>query len=223
MAVNDVIFGRKTRSEVARYYGVHRSTITKWIKRAPKDPKVYINTETSAPHRQARQLEQKVVDRIIQIRKETKRCAPIIHAMLGAENIIISLSSVQRTLKRQNLTRKKKQLKPRYGKIDRPICDKPGALVEVDTIHFQNSDGSRFFIYAVIDIYSRIGYAEYREGISSKVSMEVVRNFTRVFKYQVEVIQTSNEKHAFNESVRLHLCAPIHIHYSYFSVQGVKL
>ena len=192
MAVNDVIFGRKTRSEAARHYGVHRSTITKWIKRASEDPKVYINTKSSAPHKQAKELDKEVVDRIIEIRKECGRCAPIIHAMLKEEGIVISLSSVQRTLKRQNLTRKKKQLKPRYGKIDRPRADKPGSLVEVDTIHFQKADGTRFFIYAVIDIYSRIGYAEYRKGISSKTSMKVVRNFTKKFKYQVEVIQTDN-------------------------------
>ena len=144
MAVNDVIFGRKTRSEAARYYGVNRSTITKWIKGAPKDPKVYINTKSSAPHKQARALDKFIIERIIEIRKETKRCAPIIHAMLKEEGIFISLSSVQRTLKRQNLTRRKKQLKLRYAKIDRPRCDKPGSLVEVDTIHFQKADGDRY-------------------------------------------------------------------------------
>jgi transposase len=67
------------KAEVARQYGVHRSTVCRWMKRSTKHSVEFIETRSCAPKRQATALPDEVVDRIIQIRKERNRCAVIVH------------------------------------------------------------------------------------------------------------------------------------------------
>lgn len=123
--------------------------------------------------------------------RELKRCAPIIHAHLRLEDIQVSLSSVERTLRRHRLTRRKKQAKD-YIPIPRPVADFPGSLVEMDTIHFMYSNFSRSYIYALIDLYSRLGYAEYHPKISHQTSLKVILNAQRYFGFDFKTIQTDH-------------------------------
>jgi len=191
LAVNDVIYGRLTKAQAARKYGVERSTIGRWLARAHPDHRVFIDTLSSAPKHHPNELKPETVDRIIALRKQLKRCAPVIHAHLQDEGIIVSLSSVARTLKRQKLLRKKKQLSA-YMPIPRPIAQAPGTLVQMDTIHFIQADRSRCFIYAVLDIYSRSGYAEYHQSISARTSFEVVLRAQQYFRFTIKTIQTDH-------------------------------
>ena len=191
LAVNDVLYGRCSITEAACKYGVTRSTIWRWMKKAPRDHRVLIQTLPSRPRHHPNQLKPEVVMRIIQLRRELKRCAVIIHAQLRREGVQVSLSSVKRTLKRHNLTRKKKQATC-YTSLPRPLADAPGVLVQVDTIHFINPDKSRFYIYAVIDTYSRLAYAEYHPRLSQATSHSVIMQAQKRFGFPIMMIQTDN-------------------------------
>lgn len=192
LAVNDVLSGRLNQLQAARKYGVVKSTISKWMRRAPVHNVEYIQTRSSRPHTHPNQLSQELVDRVVQLRKQEKRCAPILHQMLKNEGVTISLSSVERVLRRYNLTRNKKQLKPPYGKISRPAIEAPGDMVELDTIHFVKRNYSRFFVYAAIDLYSRMGYAEFQPALSARTSFHVVQHTQSYFTFPISVIQTDN-------------------------------
>ena len=191
-AIDDVLTGRRTQAEAARYYGFTRSAICKWLKRKPKYNRQYIETKLPTPKRFWNQTSNSSVARTIELRKKTGRCAQIIHAVLQKEDIKISLSTVTRILRRHKLTRKKRQTKPPYARIPRPLPEKPGTLVEMDTIHFIKSNGTRFYIYAVIDVCSRYAYAEYSRYLSAKRSTQVARNAQKEFSFRIKTIQTDN-------------------------------
>jgi transposase InsO family protein len=126
--------------------------------------------------------------------------------MLKNEGVSISLSSVARILRREGLTRKKRQLKPSYAKIKRPKAHAPGDLVQMDTIHYIRSDGTRFYIYVLIDVYSRIGYAQYKKSLSAENSYKVAQNFRKMFPFKIRVIQTDNGGE-FSEQFYFKLCS----------------
>ena len=191
LAVNDVIYGRCSVSEAARKYGVVRSTIWKWMKRAHPDHRVFIHTTPSRPKHHPNELKEETVARIIQLRKKLKRCAPIIHAHLKAEGVRVSLSSVERVLRRYKLTRKKKIANP-YVPLPRPVVSAPAVLVEIDTIHFIHANGRRVYSYALIDPYSRMGYAEYHERISHTISYDVVIRAQKYFGFPFLMVQTDH-------------------------------
>lgn len=191
LAVNDVRFGRCTVAEAAMKYGVVRSTVWKWMKRAHPDHRVFIDTIPSRPKHHPNELDYEVIERVIQLRKKLKRCAPILHAHLKKEGVTISLSSVERILRRHRLTRKKKPA-DWYTPLPRPVSDKPGALVQMDTMHFIRPDGSRFYIYAVIDTYSRLGYAEYHTALAQRISYKVLMRAQKTFGFPFRMLQTDN-------------------------------
>lgn len=193
-ARNDVFWGRLTVTQASHKYGVNRTTIWRWIKKAKKLKiygNSYIYTLSSAPKSHPKRIKPEITDRIIELRRSLGRCSPIIHAHLRAEGIKVSLSSVERTIKRHGLTKKRKQHKD-YKPFPRPKSDFPGAFVEIDTIHFVRPSSGRFFVYAVIDIFSRLGYAEYKSHISASESLKVILNAQKYFRFKFQVVQADN-------------------------------
>lgn len=190
-AVNEVRYQGHSQASVARKYGVVRSTICKWMKKAPEHNREYIYTLPSRPKTHPNQLPKSTVERLIELRLALRRCAPVIHAHLIAEGYLISLSSVKRTLKRAGLVRKKRQAKG-YVSLPRPASDCPGALVEVDTIHYVKAAGTRFYLYCVIDTYSRLAYAEYHPKLRQYLSLQVIQNAQKSFGFKFTTVQTDN-------------------------------
>lgn len=202
MARNDVVQGRLTIQQAACKYGVNRSTIWRWVKKAKRmhlHGKTYIWTESSAPHRHPNMLKPKVVNRIIELRQTLKRCAPVIHKHLLLEGYSVSLSSVERLLRRLGMVRKKRQTVP-YMPIPKPDPLFPGALVQVDTIHFIRSDASRCYVYSLIDVYSRLAYAEYHPRLSHAASYQVILNAQKYFGFPFKTVQTDHGAE-FSESL----------------------
>lgn len=193
-ARNDVVWGRLTITQASNKYGVHRTTVWRWIKKAEKlglNGNSFIWTESSAPHHHPNELDTKIVDRIIELRKTLNRCAPIIHEHLKREGIHVAISTVGKVLRKHKLTRKKKQLKD-YKPFPRPKIKGLGSLVQMDTIHIVRNDYSRLYIYTVIDVFSRFAYAEYRKHISNKASFEIIKKTQKYFGFKFDMVQTDN-------------------------------
>ncbi len=62
----------------------------------------------------------------------------------------------------------------------------------MDTIHIVKADKSRFYIYTLIDIFSRLAYAEYYPKLSQQLSLQVVFHAQELFGFQFAMIQTDN-------------------------------
>jgi transposase InsO family protein len=192
LAVNDVIYRHLSYSEVARKYGTGKSTICKWMKKADPDHRVFIETIPSRPHHHPQEIKPEVIARVIELRQEFNRCAPVLHEYLKREDIKISLASVGRILKRNKLIRKPKP--PIYGDKNphRPPSSFPGELVEIDTMHVIKYDYSRFYIYAMIDTFSRFAYAEYRPKIGQDNSLIVVKHAQNYCQFPFKMVQADN-------------------------------
>ena len=98
-----------------------------------------------------------MVRRIIELRAERNQCAEILHHRLTNEGVIISLSSVKRTLKRYGLSRFS-PWKKWHQYPERPMPEKPGILVEIDTV-WDGLGQARLYVYTLIDVCSRWAFA----------------------------------------------------------------
>ncbi len=179
-------------TEVARMYGVNRTTLWRWLKRASKHSREFIPTLPSQPKSHPNQVPEDTVRRLVELRLKLGRCAPVLHAHLILEGYSTSPSSVSRVLKREGLVRKKKRQARYYTPLPRPVSDCPGALVQVDTIHFVRADGSRFYVYALIDTFSRLAYAEYHPKLRQRISLAVIKNAQNKFGFKFSTVQTDN-------------------------------
>ena len=133
-AVRLVRSGWSTR-KVARHLGFSQAAIVQWMKRAPADLRArVIPTKSSRPWHHPRELDPELVRIVIAYRHRYRRGAEVLRELLRRDGIAVSLSSVKRTLQRNELTRFSRW-KKWHQYPPRPLPEAPGILVETDTIH----------------------------------------------------------------------------------------
>lgn len=190
-AVRMVRAGHSTRT-VARHFGYSQSAVVKWCQKAGIVVGARIETMSSAPKRSPAALPKEIVAQIIDARVRSKRCAEVVHALLKADGVEVSLSSVKRTLSRYGLLKSKSPWKRARTYPHRPHATSPGMLVEMDTIHFVDKHQKRTYVYTALDVYSRYGFALPVKKIGCAPSVKFLKHVQAYFPFPIQTIQTDN-------------------------------
>ncbi|MEK7542956.1 MAG: integrase core domain-containing protein [Patescibacteria group bacterium] len=188
-AVNFVLMGHSTR-DAARHFGFAQGTIMKWMQRAPNNRRVLIPTCSSRPHHHPSELPSDVVYRILALRRERNQCAEILHHRLRGEGVRVSLSSVERIVRRYELQRFSKN-KKWHQYPDRPVAKTPGILVQIDAVH-KGAPSDRLSAYALIDVHSRWGHAAPALRVTSPASLRFVRKAQNMASFPFQTIQSDH-------------------------------
>ena len=209
-AVRMVRAGQSTR-KVARHFGYSQSAVVKWCKRAGIVVGARIETRSSRPHRHPKELSREKVGAIIAARKEHRRCSEVIREYLRRDGVMVSLSSVKRTLGRYRLLKKRGPWKKTRKYPPLPDVKKPGDLVQFDTVHLERNP--RRYVYTALDVYSRYGFAMTSEKANCRMS---IRFFRQVMKeFPCRAVQTDNGPEFglfFSDAVRRTGALHRHIH-----------
>lgn len=188
-AVKLVRSGWSTRA-AARHLGFSQAAIVQWAKRAPEDGRRVIPTLSSRPLHHPNELPDAIVFRILKLRRERNQCAEILQYRLQQEGVIVSLSSVKRTLCRHQMSRFSRWKKWHQYPL-RPRAETPGILVEIDTVH-DGDPRERLGLYTLIDVCSRMAYATPTVGMNTWKSLHFVEDAQRVFSFPFQVIQSDH-------------------------------
>lgn len=188
-AVRMLRSGHSTRA-VARHFGFSQKAISNWSRRSESKMDAPIETRSSRPKNSPKRISNEIRDIVAQKRKELGRSIEVIHHVLKQEGLDISLSSVYRILRDQYLLKRKSPWKKFHRTCRRPEALLPGDLVQMDTIHIMTGKKSRIYVYSIIDVYSKVGYAWATKKISSGKSLEVLRKTP--FPFQISCIQTDH-------------------------------
>lgn len=195
LAVNLVVKEGLSVAEAARRSGVHRTTLHRWIRKTidlELHGKAYIPTLSSVSHHHPNQLAPEVVAAIVAERERSGRGAYFVHLELLDQGITVSFSSVKRTLRRQGLTKQVSKWKRHRPFVERPLVLAPGALVQIDAIHFVQRDGTRFYVITMIDLYSRVAYAEYSTVLNQRTALATCLRGREYFGISIAVVQADN-------------------------------
>lgn len=190
-AVKMLRTGKSTR-EVARYFGYNQSTVARWAKKARALNAGSIPTLSSRPHVSPLALPEETVRAIISKRLERNRCGQVVHQALLQSGLVVSLSSVQRTIDRCGLTKTRSPWKRPHDTTPRPDAAFPGAFVEVDTIHLMHPLGGRIYVYTLIDVHSRWAYAEVVEKIGVEPSICFLKKALKKIPFPLLMVQSDN-------------------------------
>ena len=182
--------GWSTR-KVARYTGFNQSSVVRWVNILRKsDHRHVIPTLSPRPHSHPRELSQEAVQAILHYRLKYNRCAEVVHHMMLRDGHKVSLSSVKRTIKRAGLTKFSKWKKwHQYDK--RPSPERPGILVQIDTI-VDGPHDDRLYIYTMLDVCTRWSFAMPVERISTKASWEFIQKAQTVLPFALRLIQSDH-------------------------------
>jgi transposase InsO family protein len=191
-AVNLVKYRGWSIRMTAKHFGFNPSTVSRWCRGPCSTGWMNIPTRSSKPKTSPNALPKEIVSLIIQKRVGRRRCGQVIHQELLREGVKVSLPSVQRTLDRCHLLKKRSPWKRPHDYTERPEVVSPGALIQLDTIHIIAPDGGRIYIYTLIDLFSRWAYAEVVEKIGANESVLFVRRAERIAPFKFGMIQTDN-------------------------------
>jgi transposase InsO family protein len=203
---------------VANRCGVSRSTIWRWRKKwdklnenvqfdNPNRPnRTYsranhllrcnwlITTNTSRPRTSPHAVNKTIVVRILELRAWLKRCAEVVwHHITTIDHLQVSLSSVRRILRRHHCFDGSRKNRLRPDNPRRPLVTKPGELLQTDTIHYICPiTYRRRYVYTVIDLYSRMAYAEIHDRIGPGIAAMVITHAQKLFGFRFSMVQADN-------------------------------
>ncbi|MFW5887770.1 MAG: integrase core domain-containing protein [Bacteriovoracia bacterium] len=76
--------------------------------------------------------------------------------------------------------------------IPRPEIEKPGSLVQLDTIHLMTGLKTRIYVMTLIDVYTRQTYAKCYKKINSQTSIDFLNEAESNMPFDFEMIQTDH-------------------------------
>lgn len=91
-----------------------------------------------------------------------------------------------------HLLKKRSPWKRPHDATIRPEVTHTGALLQADTIHFLLPDGSRLYVYTLIDLFSRWAYAEAVERITAQMSVRFLSRAHKRSSFHFDMIQTDH-------------------------------
>lgn len=218
LAMKMLVLEKKPVGVVADRFGVNRSTIWRWHQKwlllnqnhqftndnrpSREIGSVFRWYEThwdipslSAAPKHPHILSENLVQLVLDVRDQLKRCAEVIWYHINQVLCIkISLSSIRRILKRHHRMKKPKNHKNRrYKGIPRPDVLAPGDLVEIDTIHLFNPvSKQKRYIYTVIDLYTRMAYARIYKELRPINSLNTILEAEQYFGFNFKMVQSDN-------------------------------
>ena len=153
---------------VARKCGVHRSTVWRWKQKWNKLNKHVRLENVNRPSRLVSSpsgissFRLAACRAVLAVREQLRRCAEVVwHYVTHTLGITVSLSSVRRILRRHHCFDGARKPRVKRDNPKRPLPTAPGELVQIDIIHHVDLyTGKRLYYYTVIDLWSRLSYAE---------------------------------------------------------------
>lgn len=130
-------------------------------------------------------------ERVISIRKKTKKCALKIHWQLEKEGIEIDERTVGKILKKEGLVRKYRVRKITYKYIR--AVRQPGDLMEIDVKHVPGTvAGKAYFQYTAIDTASRWRQLSVYDEETTDHTIVFLKKVMGLFPHCIHAVKTDN-------------------------------
>jgi len=177
--------------EAAKLCPYGKRSLERWVATYRKQGEGGLEPKSTEPKTCPKETPIWLKERIICIRRKTKKCAQKIHWQLKKEGVDISVRVIGKILKKEGLTRRyrARRVKYKYIKAER----RPGELIEIDVKYVPGRlENKRYYQYTAIDVASRWRYLEIFEEQSNYHSVSFLENVIKKFPYQIQAVKTDN-------------------------------
>jgi transposase InsO family protein len=184
LVVTAVLVEGRSKSEVARDYGVSRRWVHEMVRRFEVEGDTGLEPRSRRPHHSPQQTPSGVEDEIVEIRKQLAEDG----LDAGAHTIAVHLerrhgtapapSTIWRVLSRRGFVTPQPQKRPKSSFI-RFEADQPNERWQADVTHWRLADGGGVEILNIVDDHSRLLVAS--QAYSTVKAADVVTGFHRGF------------------------------------------
>ena len=177
--------------DVAKVCPYSKRSLERWLAVCKKHGDFALTPKSTEPKTQPNETEIRIKERVIEVRKKTKKCALKIHWQLKKEGILIHERTIGKILKKENLVRKYrvKKIKYKYIKAER----QPGELIEIDVKWVPGRIANkRYYQFTAIDTASRWRYLEVFDEQTNYHSILFLEKVIAIFPHKIGAVKTDN-------------------------------
>jgi transposase InsO family protein len=177
--------------EVAKVCPHSKRSLERWVALYKSKGEQGLEPKSTEPKTQKKETPIWIKERIIEIRRKTKKCALKIHWQLEKEGISIHARTIGKILKKEKLVRKYhvRKIKYKYIRAER----RPGELMEIDVKYVPGRIANkRYFQYTAIDTASRWRYLAVYDEQTNLHSVLFLKEVNEIFEYKIQAIKTDN-------------------------------
>ena len=177
--------------DAAKVCPYSRRTLERWLAAFKKYGEAGLEPKSTRPRTNPKETPIRIKERIIELRKETKRCALKLKWRLDKEGIVLHKNTIQRIIKKEGLIRKYRIRKLKYKYIKVPLGK--GDLVEIDVKYVPDMvENRRYYQFTAIDSASRWRYLKIYDNYSNFDSMNFLKELIRIAPFRIRAVKTDN-------------------------------
>jgi len=168
-----------------------KRSLERWLAAYKKGGAEALEPRSTEPKRYRVETPIWLKEKVVGVRKKTKKCAKKIHWQLRKEGIHIDARTIGKILKKEGLVRKYrvKRIKYKYIKAER----KPGELIEIDVKYVPGPIQNRqYYQYTAIDTASRWRYLAVYDGQSTSHAIRFLQEVMKRYPHTIQAVKTDN-------------------------------
>jgi len=177
--------------DVARVCPYGKRSLERWLTAYRQGGEAALEPRSTARKTQENETPIRIKEHIIELRKQTKKCALKLHWHMEKEGLTVPPRTIGVILKREGLVRKYRVKRVKYKYIKAELA--PGELVEIDVKYVPGSvAGRQYFQYTAIDRASRWRHlAIYEEQVNGS-SILFLEEVMHRAPFSIRAIKTDN-------------------------------
>lgn len=178
-------------ADAAKVCPYSKRTIERWMALYRQGGESALEPQSTEPKRYRIETPIWLKERVVAIRKKTKKCALKIHWQLKKEGIELHERTIGKILRKEGLVRKYRIRKAQYKYIRAER--KPGELMEIDVKYVPGRIGNkRYFQYTAIDVASRWRHLAIFDEQSNYHSVLFLQEAMQRFPHKIQAVKTDN-------------------------------
>lgn len=186
--------------DVAKVCPHSKRSLERWVAAYKKYGEEGLVPKSTRPRTNPNETPIRIKERIIELRKDKKKCALKLKWQLEKENIIIHKNTIQKIIKKEGLVRKYRIRKLKYKYIKIPLA--PGELVEIDVKFVPETvENKQYYQFTAIDSATRWRYLKIYDDYSSFNSIRFLKELVAITPFKIRAIKTDNGSNFTNRYV----------------------
>ena len=192
------IYNKEVRLvDAAKVCSYGQRTLERWLSDYRKYKEQGLEPKSTRPKTNPGETPIRIKERIIELRKEKRKCALKLQWDLAEEGINIHFQTIQKIIKREGLTRRYRTRKIRRKYVRIPL--KEGELVEIDVKYVPDKiKGQRYYQFTAIDCATRWRYLQVYDDESSFSAIRFLKELVKIIHFKIEAVKTDNGSYFTN-------------------------
>ncbi len=186
--IKPILAGQITIKDMARVCSFSERALKYWLAAFRKHGFEGLQNKSTRPKSHPRETPIRIKERIIELRKEKKKCSLKLRWDLEDEGIKIHHRTIGKILKVEGLTRRYRTRKIHWKYMRIPL--KKGELVEIDVKYVpERIKRRRYYQFTAIDCATRWRYLQVYENKSTFSATKFLEELVRVADFKIQSIK----------------------------------